>query len=440
MKAIGLTCGIGSMLIGAGFAGFKVIGNIEWRPYYHTETFTKNFPKAFLTKNMEEDSPLWYHKEVELAMGHPECGNYSNLRTNEPKFDDPGDIPLFINMVKKIRPEFFVMDNLPGSLIAVPIKTYFEELSGYRLFPEWVSNYHYGNSQFFRRRFFLIGCKRGYDFVFRPGEFSHEKQLADVIGDLPDRRDIYKMNHVHRRDSEIIPTGWAAHQLRLKRKNNKITYGDLKRYIKDYPTGKNFQYVNLKGETKLRPGYCKIKLNHHSPVMTGGGSALDNHYRDDTLSPLTIRERARIQGCPDDFIFHPLDNMKDPRMYSCVYKQTGKFMPVEFCAYAAKQIFKYLSGDEQRSEGHRFINPNPYIDEAKRWLCSEGKYKGRGGLCEACWIGSCEIWPRKMVLLPQGIAPLARHKDPAPRQIRTPQEGPKTPKARARMVKIHQNF
>ena len=33
-KAIGLTSGIGSMLIGADIAGFSVIGNIEWRGYY----------------------------------------------------------------------------------------------------------------------------------------------------------------------------------------------------------------------------------------------------------------------------------------------------------------------------------------------------------------------------------------------------------------------
>jgi len=30
MKAIGITCGIGSMLIGAKQAGFEVVGNIGW--------------------------------------------------------------------------------------------------------------------------------------------------------------------------------------------------------------------------------------------------------------------------------------------------------------------------------------------------------------------------------------------------------------------------
>ena len=54
MKAIGMTCGVGSLLIGAKKVGFEVVGNIEWRPYYHTNTFTYNFPGAFLIKKGNE--------------------------------------------------------------------------------------------------------------------------------------------------------------------------------------------------------------------------------------------------------------------------------------------------------------------------------------------------------------------------------------------------
>ncbi|MBC8183254.1 DNA cytosine methyltransferase [candidate division KSB1 bacterium] len=72
MRAIGITSGIGSMLIGAKQAGFKIIGNIEWRKYYHTGTFENNF-----------NAPLWNNindlteKEVnnmsnaDIAFGHP---------------------------------------------------------------------------------------------------------------------------------------------------------------------------------------------------------------------------------------------------------------------------------------------------------------------------------------------------------------------------------
>lgn len=51
------------MLIGARDAGFEVVGNIEWRKYYHARdeqgrnTFTENFPGAFLVNKIDDLTP-----------------------------------------------------------------------------------------------------------------------------------------------------------------------------------------------------------------------------------------------------------------------------------------------------------------------------------------------------------------------------------------------
>lgn len=390
ITAIGITSGVGSMLIGAREAGFKIIGNIEWRRYYHTGTFEHNFYGAFMVKSMSEAPPL--PKKIDLAIGHPECGNFSNLRTtSKVALDNPGDIPLFVEMVQKIHPRYFVMDNLPGSLVAYTMKQWSEQFPDYDLFPEWVSNYHYGNTQKNRRRFFLIGALREEKFCFVPGEFQHGKTMRDVLRGLTEK-DRRSINHMHAPDDRIIPCGWAAHQLGIKRDGNKITLGELKEYIRDWPLGKNFQYLNMKGEMKLRPGYCKIKMDHVSPVLTGGGSALDNHYREDTLNPLTIRERARIQGCPDDFIFMPLDYFDDLQSYAAVYKQSGKFMPVEFCSYVAKQIAAHIQKRKFEATGERLANPNPHVDEAKQWYCENVEYSSPQRACDSCWLSRrCRI-------------------------------------------------
>ena len=92
MRALGLTCGMGSMLIGARAAGFKIVGNVEWRKYYYTNTFTGNFKGAFMVPSIDA-APEEGLKNIDLVMGHPECGNFSNLRTNAPKYHDPADIP-----------------------------------------------------------------------------------------------------------------------------------------------------------------------------------------------------------------------------------------------------------------------------------------------------------------------------------------------------------
>ena len=57
MKALGMICGIGSMLIGAKRQGYDIVGNIEWRPGYWTGTFEHNFPGAFMVKNLKSLTP-----------------------------------------------------------------------------------------------------------------------------------------------------------------------------------------------------------------------------------------------------------------------------------------------------------------------------------------------------------------------------------------------
>lgn len=87
LRALGITCGIGSMLLGARQAGFRVVGNIEWRKYYHKKdeegrsTFLENYPGAFMVETIDDlgEDTLNSIEGVDLAMGHPECGAYSDL-------------------------------------------------------------------------------------------------------------------------------------------------------------------------------------------------------------------------------------------------------------------------------------------------------------------------------------------------------------------------
>ena len=80
-RAIGITCGIGSMLVGAKQAGFDILSNVEFRRYYHWKdeqgrnTFIENFPGAIFKEKINEFTPQEIEKIMgaDLAMGHPEC-------------------------------------------------------------------------------------------------------------------------------------------------------------------------------------------------------------------------------------------------------------------------------------------------------------------------------------------------------------------------------
>ena len=108
LTALGLTCGIGSMLVGARDMGFQVIGNIEWRDYYRfrsgrPSTFASNFPGAFVARGRDDVASDAFPSVIDFAAGHPECGRYSSLSFSvakgpyrEGRGTDVSDIPLFL--------------------------------------------------------------------------------------------------------------------------------------------------------------------------------------------------------------------------------------------------------------------------------------------------------------------------------------------------------
>lgn len=395
LRAVGITCGIGSMLVGARAAGFEVVGNVEWRKYYHEGgTFEANFPRASFPHSLEQMTEEEFQKfsNPDIALGHPECGNFSQLsganKNRLKKQLDPADIPLFVDIVAKLKPRFFVMDDLPKSFMAFPMEKYHEKLPEYDLFPEWVSNYHYGNVQRGRKRMFMLGSLKREAWAFVPGEFEHERTVADEIGDLgPPRRGSNVPNH-DPYDHELD----CFRALNLGGYRKKATWGQVREYFRDKPAGFTLEYVREDGSVVKRIGFLKGHWDGPSHVLTGGNAIL--HYK--RCEPYTIRERARIQGFPDDFVFYGTvlnergewNHDLNPHMV----KKTGKAMPIQFCEYVSKQIHAYIRGKPWKKSGQRMLEANEHVDEAKRWYCQSVGYANQRAACTQCWLyRSCSI-------------------------------------------------
>lgn len=390
MKALGVICGVGSMLIGAKKQGWKILGNIEGRPYYDTGTFEFNFPGSFYKKTLLDLSPeqLKSCEDLDLIIGHTECGSFSNLRVNKnDKIDagDMGDIPVFIDAVKTLKPKFFAMDNLPKSLTVANWKYYALNLPDYDIHLEYVSNWGYGNLQKFRNRLFVIGSKKDLNFYFIPSEVVHSDTIKDrlsLISDSALNNDSLDL------DSIIQPFGrynFDPLYSDLPRSENIMTIREFQEEIKDLPLG-NFIVLNKKGEYTTKIGKCKIDVNKYAQTLTGEGCAFDGQYRNDTLMPFTIRERAKIQGCPDEFTFIPVGIDTQNKEYLKLLKQTGKFMPVEFTTFLTKQIMVFLNDERHEStySGKRVIKSNPLIDNNKQLYCHFIEYNNQKKVCEFC--------------------------------------------------------
>lgn len=405
LKAVGFTSGIGSMLIGARDAGFVTVGNLEWRHYYRLtdaqgrNTFIENFPGAFFARG-PDDTPVNYLKRMEnadLAMGHPECGMYSllnsaNKNASEQK-RNAGDIPLFLEYVARFKPRFFVMDDLPDSFKALPMLKYHEMLPDYDLFPEWISNYNYGNPQKHRRRMFMIGALKSEGYAFVPGEREEWPNwtVLERIGDIEGRYGCLPNHDPHTTD------GYSSRFINMRYRDDRPNWGEVQEYFKKHQKpGANFVYHGPDEMMKVRPSLIRMKYDYPSPVLTGGNPMM----HPEICLPLSVRERARIQGFPDDFVFYGTrfddkGRWEHNNHNMWMVKQTGKAMPIEFNRYAAQHIAAHIRNEEMEVSNERFLKPNPMINNAKEDYCREVGYSNQPEVCRACWmVDDCHL-PRR---------------------------------------------
>lgn len=399
--AMGTTSGIGSMLVGARDLGFKVIGNAEWRDYYRyranpesSSTFIENFPGAFMSRGLNDIPQDLMPGRIDFLAGHPECGRYSSLSHSvtkgaykESRESDLSDLPLFLKMVAELRPRFFLMDDLPASFNPLPMSEYIKALPDYDLFPEWISNWGYGNIQKHRNRMFIVGALKSERFTFVPGERVHDLNLGDMIADFLLTEPGALPNHAVVDENEAV-----TRYVNMRYYGDRPTWGELKELMAS-PEGDrwkaNLKYYTPEGEEKSRPGTSNPKWEGSCPVLSGGYNPLHPILH----RPLSVRERARIQGFPDDFVFHH-DPQGPFRKTWKPYgpdgqrgiKQTGKAMPLQFCTYVADQVKHHIEGVPFVSSGERVIKPQPLVSKAKLDFCELAGYQAQEAACQACWM------------------------------------------------------
>jgi len=365
----GVTSGVGSMLIGAYALGYKVLGNVEWRNYYNTGTFELNFEAPYTT-NYEDIDHL---KGADVVMVHDDCGDFSGLNcsTNEKTNEQcKGKIPITIKAVKEISPKFFAMDNLPKMIEIFPASYWIEKFPDYDIYFEWISNYHYGNPQKNRKRFFIIGAKKELDFIFKPNEFDFKIDSMDIYSE-----DAELFENHYPIDLKDKITGIS----KLVNQNGDLmkTWQEYYDYTQNYgPKAGNLPYLSPDGTIKNKPGTNRNN-KHYSMVITGGMTTF--HHK--TALPLTIRERATIQGFPEDFNFI----LTEKEHWSGKgFRQVGKAMPVQFTTYLANIFKDHLEGIETAATGQRMIAANKYIDKIKLDYCERVALPE--GACDHCWL------------------------------------------------------
>ena len=323
LKYIDLFSGAGGFSLGFDSQGFQNVFSIDIEPSF-CKTYKHNFPEhQLIEKDICElsDSEIKYLKEfdaIDVVIGGPPCQGFSIAGNIGRKFlDDPRNrlYKEFVRVVKVIQPKFFVMENVARLYTHKKGETRndilrdFEAL-GYQVDCQILNSADYGVPQV-RKRAIFMGTLTHQNIEFPPKEVEKYVSVKEALSKYPKLESGGESsipNHIAMSHSEQMLTkmsyvtdGGDRNEIPLKIRPKS---GDIRKYIK---------YASDK------PAVC----------VTGDMRKIF-HYEQNRA--LTVRELAKLQSFPDDFIF------KGSRISQ--QQQVGNSVPPKMAEALAKMIIQ----------------------------------------------------------------------------------------------------
>lgn len=295
MNYIDLFSGAGGFSLGFKNAGFKNIFSLDSNKDFNN-TYKFNFPKNVLIEKeiqkltSSEIKKLVNKKKIDVIIGGPPCQGFSIAGNAGRKFlNDPRNslFKEFARIVCVVKPKIFVMENVARlythnkGLTKKEIINTFNKL-GHTVDCKLLCSADYGVPQI-RNRVIFIGNKLNLKNKFPNKKVHKHTSIKHAINDLPKLK-----------NGEIskIPNHQAM--------NHKKDMLHKMSFVKD---GGNRNQIPkairpLSGDVRK---YIKYNSRQASICVTGDMRKVF-HYSQNRA--LTVRELARIQSFPDNFIFH----------------------------------------------------------------------------------------------------------------------------------------
>lgn len=313
------------------------------------------------------------NNDVQLIIGGPPCQAYSiagRVRDENGMRDDYRNFLFesYIKVVKKYKPKAFVFENVPGILSASPtgepiiniIRKAFDE-AGYIMINDLskaiIDFSEYGVPQN-RKRIIILGLSKEiyknktndlleyfYSTLLPKYKAKTKLTVRDAIGDLEPLyplEDEIKVNR--KRLSHSLPKKpMENHYSRWhSQRDQKI----FKLLAEDIETGEN-KYISAEALKKLYTQETGKKSNVHKYYVlrwNEQSNLIPAHLYKDGLRhihpdskqarSITVREAARLQGFPDDYIFVGTQAEQ--------FKMIGNAVPPTFSKKLAEAIYELL--------------------------------------------------------------------------------------------------
>jgi len=283
---------------------------------------TKYFPdtKVYNENIIEYDYKKIPNDNYDVLLGGFPCVTFSVVGKQKGIKDDINGklYESYAHYVEHFKPKVFLAENVKGILSANKgeavkiIKKRFED-TGYKLKTFLVNFADFGVPQL-RERVLFIGIRNDIKTEFIPPEFTHKCNHRTVLEAFEDL-DINCENHIFMKQQESTT---------LK--------------LKAIPEGGNFKDLPPELAVKGLMSNIYRKLDRKKPAYTviasGGGGTWTYHYEEPRA--LTNRERARLQGFPDDFKFKGTNTE--------IRRQIGNAVPAAGVYPFAERIQNVLDG------------------------------------------------------------------------------------------------
>lgn len=338
---IDLFSGCGGLSLGFEMAGFRGILAIDnWKDALTTYAYNRKETKI-LCEDLTTLDPFIIKKEynisdVDVIIGGPPCQGFSVAGKRLIEDERNKLYKSFVNFVNCFRPRAFVMENVPNILnigngiVKDSIIKEFENL-GYTVNVQVLTASNYGVPQN-RRRAVFVGLADGIEFPF-PEPYKMEKVTSfEALSDLTEDS---------LADGSPYPTEPTCYFQHYVRQNSNGVYNHettlhndkTKEIIAMVPDGGNYKNLPIEFQQTRKVHIAWTRLCSTKPSITiDTGHRHHFHYKWNRIP--TVRESARIQSFPDNYIFLCSKTSQ--------YKQVGNAVPPLMAKAIALQLSKIL--------------------------------------------------------------------------------------------------
>ena len=359
LTCLDLFCGAGGLSKGFLDAGYDVVLGVDYDDAA-LETFQKNHGSA---KAMKLD--LYDHSNIDLIVdylqdkgidqldvlvGGPPCQGFSYAGKMD--INDKRNF-LYLAMVKlteRLKPKAVLLENVLAMIEAnggVGAQRVIDDFGkiGYDMVPKVLFAPDYGIPQV-RRRVFFVGLrdsKEKFEFPQPTVDENNYITCEEAISDLPslqlENGDIIRGEKMQ----EYMTPPASKYQEKMRQRSafvynhiGSVPIEKTRKMIALVPEGKN--YLSLPDEYRKLYKYHEALTRYHSkkPSLTiNTGHRSHFHYKWNRIP--TVRESARLQSFPDDFLFY--GNQSDQ------FKQVGNAVPPLLGQAIAQQLKKYTEDE-----------------------------------------------------------------------------------------------